>query len=224
MPGARPARCTAELARRSFFCTLRGKAMTDQTVSLGDIRFDNAAPFVLLGGVNVLESRDFALRVAGALRRGLHAAGHSLRVQGLFRQGQPLLDPLLPWTGPRGGPVHSGRGEIDVRGAGDHRRAHPGAGGARRPGVRYHSAAGLSGAPDRPGGGHGGDRRDHQYQEAPVSQPLADGQRGGKVRRVRQHPRPAVRARQQFWLRQPGGGYAGFRRDEAGLRQRPADL
>ncbi len=39
--------------------------MTDQTVSLGDIRFDNTAPFVLLGGVNVLESRDFALRVAG---------------------------------------------------------------------------------------------------------------------------------------------------------------
>jgi 2-dehydro-3-deoxyphosphooctonate aldolase (KDO 8-P synthase) len=39
--------------------------MTDRTVSLGDIRFDNAAPFVLLGGVNVLESRDFALRVAG---------------------------------------------------------------------------------------------------------------------------------------------------------------
>jgi 2-dehydro-3-deoxyphosphooctonate aldolase (KDO 8-P synthase) len=39
--------------------------MTDHTVSLRDIRFDNAAPFVLLGGVNVLESRDFALRVAG---------------------------------------------------------------------------------------------------------------------------------------------------------------
>jgi 2-dehydro-3-deoxyphosphooctonate aldolase (KDO 8-P synthase) len=38
--------------------------MTDQTVSLGDIRFENSAPFVLLGGVNVLESRDFALRVA----------------------------------------------------------------------------------------------------------------------------------------------------------------
>ena len=38
--------------------------MTDQTVFLGDMRFDNSAPFVLLGGVNVLESRDFALRVA----------------------------------------------------------------------------------------------------------------------------------------------------------------
>ncbi len=39
--------------------------MTDQTVSLEGIRFDNTAPFVLLGGVNVLESRDFALEVAG---------------------------------------------------------------------------------------------------------------------------------------------------------------
>ena len=38
--------------------------MTDQTVSVADIRIDNASPFVLLGGVNVLESRDFALRVA----------------------------------------------------------------------------------------------------------------------------------------------------------------
>ena len=39
--------------------------MTDQTVTLDTIRLDNSAPFVLLGGVNVLESRDFALRVAG---------------------------------------------------------------------------------------------------------------------------------------------------------------
>ena len=38
--------------------------MTDQTVSVENIRFDNRAPFVLLGGVNVLESREFALRVA----------------------------------------------------------------------------------------------------------------------------------------------------------------
>jgi 2-dehydro-3-deoxyphosphooctonate aldolase (KDO 8-P synthase) len=38
--------------------------VTDQTVSVGKITFDNTAPFVLLGGVNVLESRDFALRVA----------------------------------------------------------------------------------------------------------------------------------------------------------------
>jgi 2-dehydro-3-deoxyphosphooctonate aldolase (KDO 8-P synthase) len=38
--------------------------MTDKAVSIGTLRIDNSAPFVLLGGVNVLESRDFALRVA----------------------------------------------------------------------------------------------------------------------------------------------------------------
>jgi 2-dehydro-3-deoxyphosphooctonate aldolase (KDO 8-P synthase) len=38
--------------------------VTDQTISVGKLRLDNAAPFVLLGGVNVLESRDFALQVA----------------------------------------------------------------------------------------------------------------------------------------------------------------
>lgn len=39
-------------------------AVPDRSVSVGNIRIDNAAPFVLLGGVNVLESRDFALRAA----------------------------------------------------------------------------------------------------------------------------------------------------------------
>ncbi len=38
--------------------------MTDQTVSVAGIDIDNRRPFVLLGGVNVLESRDFALAVA----------------------------------------------------------------------------------------------------------------------------------------------------------------
>jgi len=38
--------------------------VTDHTVAIGKLRIGNTAPFVLLGGVNVLESRDFALRVA----------------------------------------------------------------------------------------------------------------------------------------------------------------
>lgn len=38
--------------------------MTDHSVAIGKLRIGNTAPFVLLGGVNVLESRDFALRVA----------------------------------------------------------------------------------------------------------------------------------------------------------------
>lgn len=38
--------------------------MSEKTVSIGQLRIDNSVPFVLLGGVNVLESRDFALQVA----------------------------------------------------------------------------------------------------------------------------------------------------------------
>ena len=39
--------------------------MAARRVALGDIHFANDAPFVLIGGVNVLESRDFAVEVAG---------------------------------------------------------------------------------------------------------------------------------------------------------------
>ena len=39
--------------------------MAARSVALGDIRFANDAPFVLIGGVTVLESRDVALDVAG---------------------------------------------------------------------------------------------------------------------------------------------------------------
>ena len=39
--------------------------MTDKTLTVANITIGNSAPFVLLGGVNVLESREFALDVAG---------------------------------------------------------------------------------------------------------------------------------------------------------------
>jgi 2-dehydro-3-deoxyphosphooctonate aldolase (KDO 8-P synthase) len=39
--------------------------MAAQQVAIGTLSFANDAPFVLIGGVNVLESRDFALEVAG---------------------------------------------------------------------------------------------------------------------------------------------------------------
>ena len=38
--------------------------MTVQNVSVGDIEFGNDKPFVLVGGVNVLESEQFAVDVA----------------------------------------------------------------------------------------------------------------------------------------------------------------
>jgi 2-dehydro-3-deoxyphosphooctonate aldolase (KDO 8-P synthase) len=39
--------------------------MSANRIELGNLAFDNTAPFVLIGGVNVLESREFALEVAG---------------------------------------------------------------------------------------------------------------------------------------------------------------
>ena len=39
--------------------------MAARSVALGDIRFANDAPFVLIGGINVLESKEFALDAAG---------------------------------------------------------------------------------------------------------------------------------------------------------------
>ncbi|HGY5536493.1 MAG TPA: 3-deoxy-8-phosphooctulonate synthase, partial [Prochlorococcus sp.] len=39
--------------------------MTSTSVSVGNIVFANDQPFVLIGGVNVLESLDFAIDVAG---------------------------------------------------------------------------------------------------------------------------------------------------------------
>ena len=39
--------------------------MAARSIDLGTIRFANDAPFVLIGGINVLESREFALDVAG---------------------------------------------------------------------------------------------------------------------------------------------------------------
>ena len=39
------------------------------TVNAGDISFGNHLPFVLIGGINVLESEQFAVDVAGTIRR-----------------------------------------------------------------------------------------------------------------------------------------------------------
>ena len=41
---------------------------TPVTISAGDIQFGNHLPFVLIGGINVLESEQFAVDVAGHYR------------------------------------------------------------------------------------------------------------------------------------------------------------
>ena len=42
--------------------------IAQNTVSIGDVTFANDKPFVLVGGVNVLESEQFAVDVAGAYK------------------------------------------------------------------------------------------------------------------------------------------------------------
>ena len=45
---------------------------TSLTVSAGEISFGNHLPFVLIGGINVLESEQFAVDVAGHYRDVCH--------------------------------------------------------------------------------------------------------------------------------------------------------
>lgn len=49
--------------------------MAQEIIQLGDIRIGNALPMVLFGGMNVLESRDLALRVAEAYVRATEKLG-----------------------------------------------------------------------------------------------------------------------------------------------------
>ena len=51
---------------------------SQRTVAVGDIRFANDQPFVLIGGVNVLESEQFAIDVAGHYRDVCQRLGVSL--------------------------------------------------------------------------------------------------------------------------------------------------
>lgn len=58
--------------------------MKQKVVSIGDINVANDLPFVLFGGMNVLESRDLAMRICRALRNRDPETGYPLRVQSLF--------------------------------------------------------------------------------------------------------------------------------------------
>ncbi|VFT53919.1 2-dehydro-3-deoxyphosphooctonate aldolase [Pseudomonas aeruginosa] len=73
--------------------------MAQKIVRVGDIQIGNDLPFVLFGGMNVLESRDLAMQVCEEYVRVYRETRYPLCVQGQLRQGQPFLDPLVPWSG-----------------------------------------------------------------------------------------------------------------------------
>lgn len=82
--------------------------MTQKIIRVGNIEIANDKPMVLFGGMNVLESRDLALKVCEEYVR-VTEARYPLRVQGQLRQGQPFFDQFVSWAGP-------GRGHADFRG------------------------------------------------------------------------------------------------------------
>ena len=72
--------------------------MTGQKIiQIADLAVSNEAPFTLFGGINVLESRELALEVAAAYKEATSKLG-ILRIQGVFRQSQPLFHLFLSRT------------------------------------------------------------------------------------------------------------------------------
>jgi hypothetical protein len=63
-----------------------------KVITLGNMRIGNTQPFVLIGGMNVLESDDLALQLRRALSAGLRSGWVSVGVQGVVRQGQSFVD------------------------------------------------------------------------------------------------------------------------------------
>ncbi|CAD5377194.1 hypothetical protein OF001_U20121 [Pseudomonas sp. OF001] len=148
------------------------------------------------------------------VRAGHREARHPLRVQGQLRQGQPLVDHLLPRPGPGRGHEDLRGSEEDLRRAGDHRRPRAVPGGAGGRGLRHHPAAGLPVAADRPGGGDGQDRRGDQHQEGPVPRPAGDEAHPAQVRGSGQRSTDPLRTRLLVRLQQPGGRHARLRHHE----------
>jgi 2-dehydro-3-deoxyphosphooctonate aldolase (KDO 8-P synthase) len=130
---------------------------------------------VLLGGVNVLESRDFALEVAAEYA----AVCAELRIPLVFKASYDKANrsSIHSFRGPglEAGLAMLAEIRDPLQRAGDHGCPRAGAGRAGRGGLRHHPAARVSRPPDGPGARDGRDGGGDQHQEAAVSVPGADG-------------------------------------------------
>lgn len=70
--------------------------MKQKVVSIGDINVANDLPFVLFGGMNVLESRDLAMRICEHYVTVTQKLGIPYVFKGLVRQSQPFFNSFLP--------------------------------------------------------------------------------------------------------------------------------
>jgi hypothetical protein len=112
-------------------------------------------PFVLLGGVNVLESRDFALEVAAEYKRVCSALDIPLVFKASYDKANRSSIHSFRGPGLDGGLAILGEIRDPPGPAGHHGRARARGGGAGCRDLRHHPAAGLPRAADRPGPRHG---------------------------------------------------------------------
>ncbi len=84
--------------------------MSQKTIRVGNIEIANDKPFVLFGGINVLESRDGHAGLR-RVRVGDREARHPPTCSRQLRQANRSLDHLVPRSGP-------GRRDEDLRGSG----------------------------------------------------------------------------------------------------------
>lgn len=73
--------------------------MKQKVVSIGDINVANDLPFVLFGGMNVLESRDLAMRICEHYVTVTQKLGIPYVFKASFDKANRSLHPLLSWTG-----------------------------------------------------------------------------------------------------------------------------
>ena len=97
------------------------------------ITFGGGHPFVLIAGPCVIESEGHATGAGGDARRHRAAARRAVHLQGVVRQGQPHVRPLVPRPRPRRGPARARRDQVEVRCPDPHRHPRAGAGGSRPP-------------------------------------------------------------------------------------------
>ena len=189
-----------------------------QQIQLGEITFANDRPFALLGGVNVLEDLDFALRCSkhykdvcerlniplvfkASYDKANRSSIHSFRGPGL-KQGLEILQAVKDTHGiPVITDVHSPEEATDAAKVADIIQLP--AFLARQ--TDLVQAMAETGAVIN-------------IKKPQFPQPGTDAQHRGQIPRMRKRTAAALRARNQLWLRQPRRRHAWFRRDETHLR------
>ncbi|VTP63610.1 2-dehydro-3-deoxyphosphooctonate aldolase [Serratia rubidaea] len=80
--------------------------MKQKVISIGDINVANDLPFVLFGGMNVLESRDLAMRICEHYVTVTQKLGIPYVFKASFDKAKPLFHSLLPRAGPGRGDAY----------------------------------------------------------------------------------------------------------------------